>query len=304
MNLKYIVDEAHSGKAVKTLLKQELALSERLIKKLKYDGKVFCNSHPVYVNTVVKTGDVVEVTIEFIEDCPDMVPESIPIDILYEDDTLIALNKQPNIVVHPTSSHPSGTVANAVMYHLLQKGISRKIRPVSRLDRDTTGIILFAKNQFVQEFLIRQMTDKTFQKGYLGVVSGVFEQSRGTIDLPIERKPGSIMERHVSPTGAPSVTHYEVVEQFPDASLLKFNLETGRTHQIRVHCQAAGHPLIGDTLYSDQKTELIHRQALHSHTATFIHPYSKQFLSLSAPMPEDMAALIRQLKSNENPAPK
>lgn len=296
MNLKYIVDNSHAGKAVKTILKHELEISERLIKKLKYDGKILCNSAPVFVNAIVQAGDVIEVNIEFTEECDEVVPEEIEIDILYEDDYLIALNKQPNIVVHPTSSHPSGTVANAIMHHLLQKGICRKVRPVSRLDRDTTGIILFAKNQFVQEFLIRQMKDKTFFKEYIGVVMGNIPNEKGTIDLPIERKPGSIMLRHTAPTGVPSITHYEVLERLNGATLLKFKLETGRTHQIRVHCQAIGHPLMGDTLYSDIPTPLIDRQALHSQRASFLHPHSREPFELIAPMPADISNLLKQLR--------
>lgn len=296
MNLKYIVDDSHAGKAVKTILKHELEISERLIKKLKYDGKILCNSVPVFVNAIVQAGDVIEVNIEFTEECDEVIPEEIEIDILYEDDYLIALNKQPNIVVHPTSSHPNGTVANAIMHHLLQKGICRKVRPVSRLDRDTTGIILFAKNQFVQEFLIRQMKDKTFSKEYIGVVMGNFPNEKGTIDLPIERKPGSIMLRHTTPTGDPSITHYEVLERLNGATLLKFKLETGRTHQIRVHCQAIGHPLVGDTLYSDIPTPLIDRQALHSQKACFMHPRSREPFELIAPIPADINNLLEQLR--------
>lgn len=296
MNLKYIVDDSHAGKVLKTILKHELEISERLIKKLKYDGKILCNSVPVFVNTIVQSGDVIEVNIEFTEECDEVIPEKIEIDILYEDDYLIALNKQPNIVVHPTSSHPSGTVANAVMHHLLQKGICRKVRPVSRLDRDTTGIILFAKNQFVQEFLIRQMKDKIFSKEYIGVVVGNIPDEKGTINLPIERKPGSIMLRHTTPTGAPSITHYEVLARLNGATLLKFKLETGRTHQIRVHCQAIGHPLMGDTLYSNIPTPLIDRQALHSQRACFLHPHSRESFELIAPVPADINNLLEELR--------
>ncbi|MCX7710376.1 MAG: RluA family pseudouridine synthase [Clostridia bacterium] len=296
MNLKYVIDESSTGKKMKHVLKYNLGLSERLIKKLKYDNKITCNNIPVFVNHTVSAGDVIEVFIEFVEESEDVIPENIPIDILYEDDSIIAINKQPNIVVHPTSSHLSGTIANAVMYHLQQKGLHLKIRPVSRLDRDTSGIILFAKNQFIQESLIRQMSDKTFYKEYIGVVTGIMKNQAGTIDLPIERKPGSIMLRQTSPSGSPSVTHYEVLEFLDDATYLKFHLETGRTHQIRVHCQAIRHPLVGDTLYSDIPSPYINRQALHSQRVSFIHPILKKQFELYAPLPKDISTLLEILK--------
>lgn len=297
LHLKYIVDDTASGKSVKYVLKNRLELSERLVKRLKYSGNILCNSAPVHVNAAVCKEDVIEVFIDFTEPCEDIIPENILLDILYEDDCLIVINKQPNIVVHPTCSHPSGTIANAVMYHLKSKGVEKKVRPVSRLDRDTSGIIIFAKNEFVQEALIQQMGDKTFSKEYIGVVHGIVPEDSGTINRPIERKPGSIMLRHVSETGQPSVTHFHVMERLNNATLLKFSLETGRTHQIRVHCQAMGYPLIGDTLYSDIPTSLIGRQALHSCKVVFIHPFTKERTELTAPIPSDINNLIITLKN-------
>jgi len=300
--LTYTVDEETYNRTVKHILKNRLGLSERLIKRLKYAGKVFRNSCPVHVNETVKLGDVISVTIDFEEECEDVIPEEIDIDIIYEDECLIVINKQPNIVVHPTCSHPTGTIANAVMHHLISKGVKRKIRPVSRLDRDTSGIIIFAKNQFAQEFLIRQM-GSTFKKEYAGVVHGIVEKPKGTINLPIERKPGSIMLRQVSHTGAPSVTHYEVIEYLNNATFLSFNLETGRTHQIRVHCQAIGHPLVGDTLYGSETgpdgvfpKDIINRQALHSYKVSFIHPFTRTLIELTAPIPQDILKVLEILR--------
>lgn len=285
-----------TGKVVKSILKNKLQLSEKLVRKMKYEGKILLNGAPVHVNVPVKAGDTVEALVDLEEASDVLDPEDIPLDILYEDDCLIAVNKQPNIVVHPTAYHPSGTIANGIVHHLLQKGIVKKVRPVSRLDRDTTGILLFAKNPFVQEFLIRQMQDKTFRKEYIGVVCGHMPTESGVINLPIDRKPGSIMLRHIADTGAPSITHYSLIERLKDADYLKFHLETGRTHQIRVHCQAVGHPLLGDTLYSDLVTDLISRQSLHSITTTFIHPLSREEMTLTAPIPADMTRLVEILR--------
>jgi 23S rRNA pseudouridine1911/1915/1917 synthase len=303
MILKYTVDENSSGKNVKYILKNKLDLSERLIKKLKYSSKILCNSTPVFVNFIVSSGDIIEARIDFEEERSDIIPENIAIDIVYEDDFMIVLNKQPNIVVHPTSYHPNGTIANAIMYYLKQKGICRKVRPVSRLDRDTSGIIIFAKNEYIQESLIRQMNDKTFSKEYIGIGYGIVKPETGTINLPIERKPESIMQRHVSPTGEHAITHYEVLEYFQNSTYLKFILETGRTHQIRVHCQAIGHPLIGDTLYPPLSPEIcsfsseyIARQALHSIRVSFKHPYYNEIMELTAPIPQDICRLLEILR--------
>lgn len=297
MDLKYIINEAITDKEVKYILKNRLEISENMIKKLKYNGRILLNSVPVHVNAKVNTGDVIDVNLDFDEECDEIIPENINIDILHEDEYMIILNKQPGIVVHPTSYHPTGTIANAIMKHYLDIGLKRKIRPVSRLDRDTSGIIIFAKNEYVQEFLIRQMKDKSFKKEYVGVINGIPPHNKGTIDLPIDRMPGSIMLRHISPSGDKSITHYEVLETLNNSAFLKFNLETGRTHQIRVHCHAIGHPLIGDTLYSDIKTELIERQALHSLKVSFYHPHDRKLFELTAPIPEDIEDLLTQLRT-------
>lgn len=302
MRLGLTVTEQDSGKTVKYVLKNRLALSERLVKKLKYSGRILLNSTPVHVNAMVCTGDFLEALVELEETNEEIHPEPIALDILYEDDMLVAVNKAPNMVVHPSFRHFSGTVANALAYHLLEKKIHTLIRPVSRLDRDTSGVILFALNPFIQENLIRQMKTGQFRKEYVGIVHGTFAETRGTIDLPIERLPGSIMLRHTTPGGAPSVTHFEVLEQFEDTAYLRFGLETGRTHQIRVHSQATGHPLLGDTLYSLAQFETKHdglmaRQALHSFRTSFLHPFSGEPLILEAPVPSDMQNVLEILRN-------
>jgi 23S rRNA pseudouridine1911/1915/1917 synthase len=296
MYFKYQVEGQDSGKTVKHILKKRLQISERLIKKLKTGNRILCNSSPIRVVDVLKDGDILEVFADFPEEAGDVIPEDIPIDILYEDDCLVALDKRPGMVVHPTFNHPCGTVANALMYHFLSKGITRKIRPVSRLDKDTSGIIIFAKNQYTQEFLIQQMKNKTFLKEYVAIVHGLFPHSKGTIDLPIARKPDSIMLRHISSEGDPSITHYQVLEYLDNATYVRFRLETGRTHQIRVHCQALGHPIIGDNLYSDVDTGLINRQCLHSRMVSFIHPMTREKLEITSPVPEDFRKVLEILR--------
>jgi len=302
MKLSLTITPEDHAKTVKQLLKSKLHISERLIKQLKFADKIFLNSVPVHVNAAVKEGDLLEALVETEEFNESITPESMDLDILYEDENLIAINKPPNMVVHPTCIHQTGTVANGLVHHLLCKGVKTLVRPVSRLDRDTSGIIIFALNPYIQQGLIRQMGDKAFVKEYIGLAHGIFERDRGIIDLPIKRLDGSIMLRHVSPDGAPSVTHYEVIEQFSNAAYLKFKLETGRTHQIRVHCQAAGHPLIGDTLYHLPEFEgiftgLMQRQALHSHRVIFTHPYTNKTLDLIAPIPDDITHALEILRN-------
>lgn len=297
----YNVPAEDDSKTVKYILKNRFGLSERLVKKLKFNDKIYQNSLPVHINAIIHEGDLIEAHIKLDESNEGITPEPMKLDIIYEDDSLIAINKPPNMVVHPTFRHFSGTVANGLMHYLLQKGIKTLIRPVSRLDRDTSGIIIFALNPFVQDKLVMQMHTNSYLKEYIGLVHGSIEGSGGTINMPIDRLPGSIMLRHTTPDGAPSVTHYEVLERFEDATFLKFILETGRTHQIRVHSQAIGHPLIGDTLYPIPSFDgcyegLMSRQALHSIHTIFIHPETMKTIELTAPIPSDISRALEILR--------
>lgn len=321
MILKYKVEAESSGKTIKYILKEKLMFSQNLIRKLKCQNRILCNDKPVFVNAVVNKNDIVEVDINFEEKSEGVIPEDIPIDIIYEDDVLIALNKPADMVVHPTRNHLSGTLGNALSHYFLKKGLTAKIRPVMRLDRDTSGIIIFAKNSFAQDFLTRQMKDNLFYREYRGIVHGLVDPPCGTIDLPTARKPDSSIERCISPSGYPSITHYTVIEYLKNATFLRFVLETGRTHQIRVHCQAIGHPIFGETLYnsspiaaenqaifpqnqstialkgsSGKDSVLIKRQALHSSKVIFIHPVNNKPLKLAAPLPYDIEKLKEILR--------
>jgi len=211
-----------------------------------------------------------------------------------EDDAYIIIDKQAGHPVHPSHSHFDNSISNGLKYYFNEKNINKKIRPVNRLDMDTSGIVIFAKNEYVQESLIKQMKNQTFKKEYLAVLEGNLEEKKGTINKPIGRKEGSIIEREVSEDGAESITHFEVVENFKDACLVNFILETGRTHQIRVHSSSIGHPIIGDTLYG-KTSELISRQALHACRVQFIHPITREKVSYSSNLPKDIQNLIEIL---------
>jgi len=304
MKLNLTVTSDDNSKTVKQLLKNRLHLSGRLIKQLKLSNRILLNSVPVHVNMPVKEGDLLEALVDFEEYNENITPEPMDLEILFEDENLIAINKPANMVVHPTFRHQSGTVANGLMHYLLHKGIKTLIRPVSRLDRDTSGIILFALNSFIQYSLVSQMHDNSFTREYIGLVHGILTENSGTISLPIKRLPGSTMLRHVSPDGLKAITHYEVLERFSDVSFLKFSIETGRTHQIRVHCQAIGHPLICDTLYplpafEGRYENLMSRHALHAQRCVFTHPLTKKVIELKAPIPYDFSNALEILRNKQ-----
>jgi 23S rRNA pseudouridine1911/1915/1917 synthase len=210
--------------------------------------------------------------------------------ILYEDDFLLILNKPAGLAIHPSITHYEDSLSNGVKFYFEKNKLQIKIRPVNRLDKDTSGIIIFAKHAYIQECLIRQMKENTFSKKYLALVEGFFKPEEGTIKAPITRKENSIIERKIDLNSnlesEQAITHYKTLEKLNNASLVEFSLETGRTHQIRVHSKFKNHPLIGDSLYGN-KSDLISRQALHSYKISFVHPISKSIINIEAPIPED-----------------
>lgn len=268
---------------LKSILRNKLKISNRLLIKLKLNHMIFVNDIPVSINHELKENDIVEVRIDFIED-DEIVPEKMDLNILYEDEYLLAINKLPGIVVHPSSYHPNGTLANGVKYYLNNK---RKIRPINRLDRDTSGVVLFAKNEYIQERFVSLEVDKE----YIAIVNGTPYPLADTINAKIARKEGSIMERCVSEAGQEAITHYKVIEEHENYSVLSVKIETGRTHQIRVHMAHIGHPIVGDTLYG-QESELINRQALHSYKTSFVHPITGEEIQICAEIPEDMSIFM------------
>ena len=200
--------------------------------------------------------------------------------------------------VHPSLGNYENTLANGVAWYFERQGIPFVFRCINRLDRDTTGLLILAKNMLSGAVLSDQMKNRNIKRTYLALVSGVPKESAGTIDQPIARVPGSVLERHVSSDGETAVTHYKVIRTFSDSSLVEFHLETGRTHQIRVHMKYLGHPLLGDFLYNPEDTRCS-RQMLHSVSLAFIHPVTGEALRFDAPLPDDMAAFI-SMKSKEH----
>ena len=273
MDLRYVVKENDCYTNVKEVLKAYFHISDRLLLKLKNSKNIFLNGEPTYVSKSLKTNDVIIVRIDFIEDSSNIVPVKMDLDILYEDEYYLVINKPPHLPVHPSMLHYENSLSNGVKYYFDSIGLKKKIRPVIRLDKDTSGIVIFAKNEYIQECLISQMKFKNFQKEYIAICSGIFDNKKGTVNLPIGRKDGSIIERCIRLDGDTAITHYEVTSEHSNYSVVKCLLETGRTHQIRVHMEHIGHPIVGDAMYGTRNKPYT-RQCLHASELTFV-PYGK-----------------------------
>ncbi|MFO8068661.1 MAG: RluA family pseudouridine synthase [Alkalibacterium sp.] len=252
------------------------------------EGLVTVNEAEVKANYKVQTGDVVHVTIKEPEEI-DAQPEDIAIDIIYEDADVVVINKPQGMVVHPSIGHSSGTLVNALLYHVKDlSGINGKIRPgiVHRIDKDTSGLLMVAKNDLAHEKLAEQLQEKTATREYIALVHGNIENNKGTIDAPIGRDPKNRKKFAVVQGGKESVTHFEVIERFTEYTLLRLNLETGRTHQIRVHLEYIGHRMAGDPLYGPRKTLEGEGQFLHAASLSFVHPRTGERLTFNAPLPD------------------
>lgn len=289
MVLKYNVE---LNMSINTILTEKLHISTRLKNKLIKNKHILLNGVFVDTRIIAHKGDVLIVDLSYFEDNSNIIPQKMNLSIVYEDEHLLAIDKPAGIAVHPSILHFSNSLANGIKYYFDSIGLKKKIRAVNRIDLNTSGLVLFAKNEYVQECLIRQMSASLFNKTYLAIVSGILKNKEGCINAPIARKENSIIERCVSQDGQNAITHYKVLQEFGNYSLVECSLETGRTHQIRVHMSYIGHPLLGDTLYGSSTKDLFSRQALHSYKMSFIHPVSKEKIFLKAPLPPDIQKLI------------
>lgn len=287
------------GTKLREYLKREMGISTRLIRSASIQKRIFINNEVVKMNRVIKNGEIIKIDLEK-EESQNIAPEKIDIDIVYEDEDILVVNKKPFMVVHPTKTYQSGTLANGVINYFMESNQNCIVRLVSRLDMNTSGLIIIAKNQFSHGMLSKAMSENKVEKRYLAIVHGIFKEKQGTIDKPIYRPEGieNGTRRVVDERGQRSITHYKVVEEFSDSSLVECKLETGRTHQIRVHLSYLGHPIYGDVLYGDgdNEVDLIERQALHAYGLDFKSPRTEKELSLRADLPDDMKELMKKLK--------
>lgn len=290
--ISYINEEENL--TLKEVLLDKLNFSVRSLSKMKRYKTVKVNNTYIRPADKINKGDLIEVRIE--EDMADFKPQDLKLSILYDDFDIIMVNKPPFMVVHPTKSHYENTIANGITHYIMEKDEKVKVRFVNRLDMNTSGLVIVAKNPYAQFVLSSDMKDDKVEKMYIAVVKGIVESDFGTINEPIYRPTDDSIKRIVHEDGQPSVTHFEVVERLKDATVLKLKLETGRTHQIRVHLNHIGHGIIGDELYGYVDENLIQRQALHAFSLKFKQPRTREDLEFNAPLPKDMEELIEKLK--------
>lgn len=326
--IRYVVPTHEDGMLLKTILQKRMGVSRKLLSRLKMTEQgIMLNGTRVYISVKVQSGDLIEIRLEQ-ERSDDMLPQPMELHILYEDDHLLVLNKPAGIIVHPTHGHYTGTLANGVVHYWQEQGWNYRFRAVHRLDQETSGVLVIAKNSYIHQHISEQMIAGTVDKRYVALVHGKPTLESGSIDGPIDRDPLEPHRRIVTPEGYPSLTRYQVCETYPAASMVELKLETGRTHQIRVHMLSIGCPLIGDRMYQHpvynsiqtgtdvsadynnvhghggassilQLDSYIGRQALHASSLTLVHPIEAKTMVFTAPLPEDMKSLKSMLAGEE-----
>jgi 23S rRNA pseudouridine1911/1915/1917 synthase len=307
--IELVVGQADDGLTVRAVLQKRLGVSRRLLTRLKRtEAGLTVNGRRAFTSDRVAAGDRIALRMEA-EQPDDLLPQEMPLDILYEDAHLLVLDKPAGLVVHPTKGHYANTLANGVVHHWMKRGETHRFRPAHRLDKDTSGLLAVAKNAYVHQQLAEQMKRGRIGKRYIAFVRGAPSPARGTIDAPIDRDPAAPHLRIVTPDGYPSVTHYETLAVYGGGRAAKASLAlgTGRTHQIRVHMRHIGCPIIADELYGghgegdpDWLAEAVRtagRQALHAAGLELTHPMTGERMRFVSPLPDDLRRLERLLES-------
>lgn len=291
--LTLTIDASQDGKDVNTLLRKELRLSGSSVRRAKGlpDG-ILLDGQAVFTNARVREGQTLSVAVGDAVGSDRIAPVPGPLDILYEDEDLLVVNKGGQTPVHPSQGHHGDTLANFLMDYYQTIGLVAAFHPVNRLDRGTSGLMAVAKHPHAHELLQRQLQEGRLVRSYLAVCQGIPQPVTGVIEAPIGREPGSVLRRMVSRSGAFARTHYQVLKTGRGRSLVWLKLDTGRTHQIRVHMAHLGCPLVGDFLYGTETEELPDRFALHSASIRLEQPITGQKIALEAPLPRDLAALL------------
>ena len=291
--LELTVTAAQAGEKIDTLLRQVLRLSGSAVRRAKWteDGILLDGTRAI-TGQRVSAGQTLSVLVSDPHPRLDMVPTPGPLDIVYEDGDILVINKAPGLSVHPGPGHYADTLCNFIAFHYRQAGVAADVHLVHRLDRGTSGLMVAARHPHAQERLKLQLHTPAFRRIYLAVCDGVPDPAAGVIDAPIGRAPDSLVERRVDPAGQRAVTAYRTLKTANGRALVELELDTGRTHQIRVHMAHIGCPLTGDFLYGTEDKALISRPALHSARLTLRHPVTEAVMAWESPLPPDMAALI------------
>lgn len=293
--------EKETGRIDKALSDRLAGHSRSQIQQWLKEKNIRVNNEIVKSNYKVKPGDEIIISVPEPE-VLDVLPENIPLTIVYEDEDVVVINKPQGMVVHPSAGHPNGTLVNALLYHIKDlSSINGVIRPgiVHRIDKDTSGLLMVAKNDQAHEGLAEQLKDKTSLRKYVALVHGEIGHDKGEINAPIGRSKTDRKMQAVIEGGKPAVTHFEVLERFSEYTLVQLQLETGRTHQIRVHMKYIGYPVAGDPLYGPRKTLKGHGQFLHAEMLGFKHPTTGEMLVFEAPLPEIFEATLEHLRNEE-----
>ena len=298
----YTVEKEESGIRIdRYLAEKDSGLSRSFIQKLLKDGQITVGDKAAKSNYKVRENDRIHLEIPDSSE-PDIVPEDIPLDILYEDEDVLIVNKPKGMVVHPAAGHYQGTLVNAVMAHCGDSlsGINGVMRPgiVHRIDKDTSGALVICKSDFAHQSLAEQLSVHSITRKYRAIVHGNLKEDEGTIEGPIGRHPTDRKKMAINyKNGKDAVTHYKVLERFGQATYVECRLETGRTHQIRVHMASIGHPLLGDTVYGSSKNPYhLEGQALHAMILGFVHPRTCEYMEFTAPLPEYFVKLLSKLR--------
>lgn len=290
----YTIKEDSHGQSVSSYLKHLGYSSQNLVYLKKMPESVLLNGEWVYMNHRLKVNDILTIHLTETASSEKIVPVNLPLHIVYEDEDLMVVNKPADMPIHPSMNNYENSLGNALAYYFAQQGKPFIFRCINRLDRDTSGLTIIAKHMVSAGMLSAMVANKRnggITREYLALVRGCVTPSQGIINAPLARKEGSILERMVDPSGEEAITHYRVAEEKNGHSLVSLILETGRTHQIRVHMKHIGYPLIGDYLYNPDM-EFMARQALHSYRLKFVHPITGETMEFTAPLPEDMYKVI------------
>lgn len=293
-NIDYIIDEDSAGLRVEQFLRRKRYSGQNLSEIKRMPKSILVNGVHYYMRQELSKGDHLQVRICETQNSEKIPPTKLPLDIIYEDEDLLVLNKPAGMPIHPSLNNYTNSMANALAYYFQSQGKPFIFRCCNRLDRDTSGLTIVSKH-LVSGSILSDMTKyREVHREYLAIARGSVTPSEGTIQAPLGRKEGTIIERTVDwEYGEDAVTHYKVVKEANGHSLVSLRLETGRTHQIRIHMKYLGYPLIGDYLYNPDM-EYMTRQALHSHHMEFTHPITGEHMSFTAPLPEDMARVMQE----------